>query len=152
MPPIMDGCMRPANEVGVAGGGPRVSIVALMPSSSGFLGGGGAGAAADAEATDGGKSLEEGGLVTSFLGTLNSGLTLIMLFFCNSASRSSGNLTPALRSFSRLSRSICSLKAFSFSALSLSYLDLYTGSVVNMCMCMAGSIPGGIGYGNGGNP
>ena len=39
--PINAGCIRLAKEVGVAGGGPLVSIVALMPSSSAFLGGAG---------------------------------------------------------------------------------------------------------------
>ena len=54
--------MRLANEVGVAGGGPRVSIVALMPSSS-FLeaetggGGGGAEAGAGMEVSLGGCGL-----------------------------------------------------------------------------------------------
>ena len=36
--PIKAGCIRLAKEVGVAGGGPLVSMVALMPSSSAFLG------------------------------------------------------------------------------------------------------------------
>ena len=121
------------------GGGPRVSMVGLTPSSSFF------------SETTGFISVfgiappcnDEGISVRFKESALNSGLTLsvgvvlvrgapgLLKSSTPAAWSPSLDLTPALRSFSRLSRSICSLNAFSFSLLSFGFVVVCNPAVHN---------------------